>query len=229
MTKLELLPANEVYLKPLEQDEVIWGEDVSQSEQAIAKDQSKSYVAPKKVQRKGYQTITWDAEDVNEDSLLYSIYIRREDESKWRLIKQRWVEKVFSFDTVNFPDGVYYLKIEVSDSPSNPKGTDLRSEKISRKLVIDNSPPVFKNVQINKHGSSLAVTFSVEEAQSYIKEAKFLIRPDDWQAVFPEDGICDSKTELFRFSVSLTPDSDNLIVVKVKDSQDNIAVYRYSF
>ena len=95
--------------------------------------------------------------------------------------------------------------------------------------MIDNSPPVFKNVQINKQGSSLAVTFSVEEVQSYIKEAKFLIRPNDWQAVFPEDGMCDSKTELFSFSVSLTPDSDNLIVIRVKDSQDNVAVYRASF
>jgi hypothetical protein len=229
LTSIELLPANEVYLKPLEQDEVIWGEDISQSEQAIAKDQSKSYVAPKKVQRKGYQTMTWDAEDENKDSLLYTIYIRREEESKWRLIKQRWVEKVFSFDTLNFPDGIYFLKIEVSDSPSNPKGMDLRSEKISRKLVIDNSPPVFKDVQINKQGSSLDVTFSVEEVQSYIKEAKFLIRPNDWQAVFPEDGMCDSETELFSFSVSLPPDSDNLIVIRVKDSQDNVAVYRSSF
>jgi hypothetical protein len=229
LTKLELLPANEVYLKPLEQDEVIWGEDASQSEQAISKNQSKSYVAPKRVQRKGYQTMTWDAEDENKDSLLYSIFIRREEESKWRLIQQRWVEKVFSFDTLNFPDGIYYLKIEVSDSPSNPKGMDLKSEKISRKLIVDNSPPVFKNVQINKQGSSLTVSFSVEEMQSSIKEAKFLIRPNDWQVIFPEDGICDSKTELFRFSVSLPPDSDNLMVIRVKDSQDNVAVYRSSF
>jgi len=229
LTKLELLPANEVYLKPLEQDEVIWGEDISQSEQAIAKEKSKSFMAPKKVQRKGYQTVTWDAEDENKDSLLYSIYIRREDESKWRVFKQRWVEKIFSFDTLNFPDGIYYLKIEVSDSPSNPKGVDLRSEKVSRKLIIDNSLPVFKNVQVNKQGNSLTVTFSVEDVQSSIKEAKFLIRPNDWEAVFPEDGISDSKTELFRFNVSLTPDSDNLIVIKVTDNQDNVAVYRASF
>jgi hypothetical protein len=229
LSKLELLPANEVYLKPLEQDQVIWGEDISRSEQAIAKDKTQSFMAPKKVQRKGYQTVTWDAEDENNDSLLYSIYIRREDESKWRIFKQKWVEKIFSFDTLNFPDGIYYLKIEASDSPSNPKGADLRSEKISRKLIIDNSLPVFKNVQVNKQGSSLAVTFSVEDAQSYIKEAKFLIRPNDWEAVFPEDGMCDSKTELFRFSVSLTPDSDNLIVIKVTDSQDNVAVYRSTF
>ncbi len=230
LTKLDLLPANEVYLKPLEQDEVIWGADISQSEQAIAKDKSKqSFMAPKKVQRKGYQTVTWDAEDENKDSLLYSIYIRREDEPKWRIFKKEWVEKIFSFDTLNFPDGVYYLKIEASDSPSNPKGTELKSEKISRKLVIDNSLPDFRNVQVNKQGNNLAVAFSVEDAQSYIKEVKFQIRPDDWQIVFPEDGMCDSKTESFRFSVRLNPDSDNLIVIRVKDSQDNVAVYRSSF
>jgi hypothetical protein len=230
LTKLELFPANEVYLKPLEQDEIIWGENVSQNEKAMAKDKSKqSFMTPKKVQRKGYQTVIWDAEDENNDSLLYSIYIRREDESRWRIFEQSWVEKIFAFDTLNFPDGVYYLKIEASDSPSNPKELTLKSEKISRKLIIDNSLPVFKNVQIDKKGNSLDVVFSVEDTQSYIKDAKFLIRPNDWQDVFPEDGVCDSKTEMFRFSVSLTPDSDNLIVLKVKDSQDNVAVYRSSF
>jgi len=229
LTKLELLPSNEVYLKPPEQDEVIWGEDVSLSEQAVAKDETKSFIAPKKVQRKGYQTVTWDAADENEDSLLYSIYIRREDESRWRVFKQRWMDKIFAFDTLNFPDGTYYVKIEVSDSPSNPEGRDLKSEKISRPLVIDNSSPVIKNFQVNKQRGNLSVTFSAEDALSYIKEAKFLIRPSDWQTVFPQDGICDSKSENFRFSVSLTPDSDNLLVIKVKDSQDNISVHRTTF
>lgn len=179
LTKLELLPSNEVYLKPPEQDEVIWGEDVSLSEQAVAKDETKSFIAPKKVQRKGYQTVTWDAADENEDSLLYSIYIRREDESRWRVFKQRWMDKIFAFDTLNFPDGTYSIKIEVSDSPSNPEGMDLKSEKISRPLVIDNSFPVIKDFQMNKQGSSLSVTFSAEDVLSRIKEAKFLIRPND--------------------------------------------------
>lgn len=229
LTKLELLPSNEVYLKPPEQDEVIWGEDVSLSEQALAMDEAKSFMAPKKVQRKGYQTATWEAADDNEDSLLYSISIRREDESKWRTFKQRWMDKIFAFDTLNFPDGIYYLKIEVSDSPSNPKGMDLKSEKISRPLVIDNSFPVIKDFKVNKQGSSLSVTFSVEDALSHIKEVKFLIRPNDWETVFPQDGICDSRSESFNFSVSLTPDSDDLIVIKVKDSQDNIGVHRAIF
>lgn len=228
-TKLELLPANEVYLKPPEQDEEIWGADFSLSEQALLKNKEKSYVNPKKVVRKGFQTVVWEAADENDDSLIYSISIRKEDETGWRFLQQKWVEGVFAFETSSFPDGIYFLKIQASDSPSNPKGTELKAEKVSRALVIDNSLPVIRNFQVERQGNRLSVSFTVEDALTPIKEAKFLIRPDDWQVVFPEDGICDSKRETFSFSVPLTAESDNLIVVKVDDSYGNTGVYRATF
>jgi len=79
---------------------------------------------PKKIEKKGYRTITWDAADQNSDGLLYSIYIRRENETRWRVLEPEWAERIFAFDTSRFPDGIYFIKIEASDSPSNPQGTD---------------------------------------------------------------------------------------------------------
>jgi hypothetical protein len=227
--KIELLPPNEVYLKPPEQDEVIWGADVSLAKKAEDKEKAKGYVAPKKVQRKGYQTVTWEAEDPNRDSLFYALFIRREDESKWRVIKEKWVENIFAFDTSAYPDGVYYLKIQASDLPSNPSDIDRTAEKVSRPLIIDNSFPLIEGFQVTKQGNRLSVAFSAADALSYIKQAQFLVRPDDWQKIFPEDGICDSKRENFRFNVNVSSNSDNLIVVKVKDSQGNSSVHRATF
>jgi hypothetical protein len=229
ITKLELLPANEVYLKSPEQDEVIWGEDFSLSEEALSKNKEKGYVSPKKVERKGFQTVIWEAADENDDSLIYSISIRKEDETAWRFLKQKWVDGIIAFDTSSFPDGVYFLKIEASDLPSNPKGTELKAEKISRALVIDNSLPVIRNFQIERRNDRISVSFSAEDALTPIKEAKFLVRPGDWQTIFPEDGICDSRRESFSFSVPLTAESDNLIVVRVNDSYGNTGVYRATF
>ncbi len=229
MTKLNLLPPNEVYLKPPAQDDSIWGEDVSPTEQALAKNKSQNYIAPKKEEKKGYQTITWDALDENGDSLIYTISIRRDNKTIWRALKPIWAEKILAFDTSVFPDGIYFVKVEASDSPSNPKGTDLKAEKISRPLVIDNSIPVIRNFQAEKKGNRLSVSFWAEDASSYIKEVKFLIRPNEWQAIFPEDGICDSKGETFRFTTVLYPGMDNMIVVQVKDRHGNIGVYRSTF
>ena len=183
-------------------------------------------MATKKVQRKGFQTIVWDAEDNNGDSLLFSVFIRNEDDSKWRMLKEGCVEKIFAFDTLSFPDGNYFIKIEAEDSPSNPLGMELKSEKISRRLIIDNSLPVIKNLQVDRNRDSVTIRFLTEDASSFIKEVQFLIRPDEWRTIFPKDGICDSKIEEFEVTVPLPPNADNLITIKVKDSRDNVGVAR---
>ena len=223
---VELLPSNAVFLKPLSQDEIIWGQPISSSEKAKNSDKAKVYMAPKKVQRKGFQTVVWDAEDNNGDSLLFSIFIRNEENSKWRMLKENWAERVFAFDTLSFPDGNYFIKIEAGDSPSNPLGMDLKSEKISRQLTIDNSLPIIKNLQIDRNKDSVTIRFLTEDASSFIKDVQFLIRPDEWRTIFPKDGICDSKIEEFEVTVPLPSKADDLITIKVKDSRDNVAVAR---
>jgi hypothetical protein len=231
ITELKLLAANEVYLRPPEQEEVIWGLETDVGEQAKIKEKDKviTLAMAKKAQKKGFQTITWEAEDENGDNLLFSIQIRREDESQWRVLKEKWTDTVYTFDTISFPDGVYFLKIVASDSPSNPAGMDLKSEKVSQPLVIDNSLPVIKNLLAVKDKDKLVLTFQAEDSFSSIEEVKYLIRPDEWKSIFPEDGICDSKQESFKVTLSLLPGSENLITIKVKDSRANVGVYRQTF
>ena len=227
--ELELLAANEVFLKPLEQEEVIWGIERSVSEQEIKKEEAKTVAVAKKVERKGFQTVTWKADDENEDILSYTITLKKEGEKEWRVLEERWPDTLFAFDTVSFPDGIYFIKIVASDLPSNPQGSELRTEKTSQPLTIDNSAPLIKNFLAQRDKDKLDVTFQAEDSFSYIKEVKYLVRPDDWRVVFPEDGICDSKQESFKIRVSLSLKSDNLITLRVKDSHGNIGVYRQSF
>jgi hypothetical protein len=229
MTEIGLLAPNEVYLKPPEQQEVVWGADVGLTEAPKIRAKGSELALAKKIQRKGFQTVTWDADDENGDDLVFSISIRREDEKEWRPLKEKWTDIIYAFDTVSFPDGVYFLKIVASDAPSNPSGSELKSEKVSRPVVVDNSLPVIKNFQAVREKNALVVTFLAEDSMSYIAEVKYLIRPDDWKSVFPEDGICDSKQESFKIAIPLLPGSDNLITVSVKDSLGNICVYRQTF
>jgi hypothetical protein len=229
MTEIGLLAPNEVYLKPPEQQEVVWGADVGLTEAPKIRAKGSELALAKKIQRKGFQTVTWDADDENGDDLVFSISIRREDEKEWRPLKEKWTDIIYAFDTVSFPDGIYFLKIVATDAPSNPSGSELKSEKVSRPVVVDNSLPVIKNFQAVREKNALVVTFLAEDSMSYIAEVKYLLRPDDWQSVFPEDGICDSKQEGFKITIPLFPGSDNLITVSVKDSLGNVAVYRQTF
>ncbi len=229
ISEVDLLPPNEVFLKLPDQREQIQGaeEDITENAQDSAR--TMGYVVSKKAERKGYQTVVWDAVDENGDLLVYSIAIRNENESQWRNLKQDWEEKVFAFDTLSFPDGIYFIRIEASDKPSNPPEIELQTEKISRPLVIDNSLPVIRNFQVARERNTIKVSFSALDSFSYIKEAKFLVRPNQWRIVFPADGICDSKEESFNFSVTLPSDFDNMVTVKVEDAKGNIGVYRATF
>ncbi len=229
ITKLTLLPANVVYLKPPIQTEVIWGVDTHISEEDKDQVEAEAMIVSKKAEKKGFQTAVWEANDENGDDLIYSISIRKEDENKWRILKENWTEPIYAFDTLSLPDGVYLLKIEASDSPSNPSGMEFKAEKVARPLVIDNSTPIIKNFKVNREKNKLVITFTAEDLMSSIQEVKYLIRPNEWKSIFSEDGICDSKEESFRISITLPPQFDNLITVKVQDSHGNIGVHRQTF
>ena len=229
ITKLEFLPPNVVFLKPPEQKDVIQGAEEEIVDTDDNKERAMVYVAAKKTERKGYQTIVWDAVDENGDVLVYTISARRQNESQWRVLKKAWSEKIFAFDTVTVPDGVYFIKVEASDKPSNPENIELSSEKISRPLVIDNSLPTISNFQLSRDRNQLTLSFSAQDSFSHIKEVKFLVRPEGWQVAFPNDGICDSKREDFSITLTLPNDFDNMITVKAIDSMGNVGVHQANF
>ncbi len=226
--KLDILPPNQVYLKPLEQDEVILGLDQVSQEKNIQKEKD-IFISPKKSLKQGFRTFTWEASDSNGDQLSYNVYIRKENENSWRLLQDKINEKLLSFDTRNFSDGTYFIKLEATDLPSNPPGSEMKVEKISQPFVIDNSSPMVKNFQARRNGDSLEISFEAEDNYSYVEEVRFMIRPGDWRVVFPVDGICDSRTESFRFSIKLPSNSDNLILIRVRDSFGNLGTFQSQF
>jgi hypothetical protein len=173
--------------------------------------------------------MVWQATDPNFDKLIYSISIRSIRENQWRLLKKNWKENIFAFDTYGLPDGTYLLKVEASDRISNPPGGEEIAEKITRRLVIDNSLPEVRNLKASRSGSVLKISFSAADSMSAIREVKVLVRPDVWAVVFPEDGICDSPSESFEFSLPLPQGADNMVTVKVRDERGNIGVARTTF
>jgi len=226
--RVELLGPNEVLLKPPDIEEAILGLERRLSDPPAKKDEMR-FMAAKKVERKGFQTLQWEAEDENGDVLVYTIFLKSDAEKEWRVLDDRWPETTYAFNTVNFPDGIYALKVAASDGPSNPPGSEKAGEKSGGPLVIDNAAPALRNVQVVRKGEALAVSFEAEDTFSAIRDVKVLVRPGDWRIVFPEDGICDSRTERFSTTIPLPPKSDNLLTVSVRDAMGNVAVHRQVF
>ncbi|MEW5900024.1 MAG: WD40 repeat domain-containing protein [Acidobacteriota bacterium] len=227
--KLELLPPNEVYLKPPDQEEIIWGAEESAAVgEKRTKERGALFLA-KKAERKGYQTVLWESADENDDQLAFSISLKKDGEPAWRVVAEGWKDSLFVFDTLSFPDGTYLVKVEANDRSSNPPGAELKGEKVSPPLVIDNSLPIISGFSAVREGNGLNVAFQVEDSFSSIAEVAYLLRPGDWRVVFPTDGISDSKLETFKLRVPLPSGAENLISIRAVDRHRNVGVFRQVF
>jgi len=229
VTRFEFLRPNEIFLKLPVQEDVILGAERNLPYEPAKKDELRVNMPARKSERKGFQTVVWDAADENGDTLRYALAIRKDGESGWRVLEDGWTETIYAFDTLSFPDGTYFLKLTASDSPSNPLGLELKSEKSSPPLVIDNSLPAVKGFTAVRNGAMLDVGFQAEDAYSYIEEAKVLVRPGEWRVVFPVDGIADSRSETFKFSLKLPAGAENQVAVRVRDSYGNVGVFRQDY
>ncbi len=229
ISRLEFLPPNQVYLKLPEQEDVILGRERRVADPPERMDERGIGLMGRKSERKGFQTVVWEADDENGDALKYGLAVRKDGESAWRTLETDWAETIYAFDSQSLPDGTYLLRLTATDAPSNPPGLELRTEKTSPAFVVDNSLPVVREFTARRSGAVLEVVFRAEDAFSHIEEAKVLVRPGEWQVVFPVDGIADSRSESYKFSMRLPAGAENEVAVRVRDSFGNVGVFRQAF
>jgi sugar lactone lactonase YvrE len=179
-------------------------------------------------------TVRWAAHDDNGDDLIYSIFLRGDGESVWRLLKDKITEKAYSFDADLIPDGGYQVKVVASDSPSHTPGDALTGEKVSDRFVVDTTSPVVTlKAEMGAGGCEHApcpkwihVSFDAVDAASPIAHAEYSLDAGPWQFVAPVGVISDSKREKYDFSIDLegvgAKTAEHLITVRVYDRYDNV-------
>jgi hypothetical protein len=176
--------------------------------------------------RKGIQTVTWKANDPNDDELRFEVHYRGEGESLWKVLRQGLASPVIAWDTVAMPDGRYTLRIVASDAVSNPVPAARTGERISRSFEVDNTPPRFFNLRTQTAPNGHRVTFEGEDDTSPIQSIEYSVNSGKWNLVFPVDGIADSRRESFDFLVEGYRDGVYTLVVKVTDTLGNAATAR---
>lgn len=181
--------------------------------------------------------VRWTAHDDNGDNLMYSLYLRGDGETVWRLLKKDITDKAYSFDADQIPDGGYQVKVVASDAPSHAPGDALTGAKISTRFVVDTTPPVIHDLKaagaaVRCEASSCSVpftvTFSAEDATSPIAHAEYSLDAGPWQYIDPIGQLSDSRTEHYELHLSLDAPGgklgEHLITVRVYDRYDNAAV-----
>ena len=179
-------------------------------------------------------TVRWAAHDDDGDDLVYSLYLRGDGETVWRLLKDKIAEKAYSFDAMPIPDGGYRLKVVASDAPSHSPGDALTGEKISDRFTIDTTPPAITNLKaveqpVNCEASHcprpFLISFDAENAASPIAHAEYSLDAGPWQYIDPVGKLSDSRREHYEFRIFIDLQSgkiaEHLIGVRAYDRYDN--------
>ena len=180
---------------------------------------------------RGAVTVRWAAHDDDGDDLIYSLYLRGDGETVWRLLKDKIADKAYSFDAVLVPDGGYQIKVVASDAPSHTPGQALIGSKFSDRFVIDTTPPAITSLRATAEPASscqedrcpqpFSVTFEAEDATTPIAHAEYSLDAGPWQYIDPIGGLSDSKHERYEIHLSLDGQTEHLITVRAYDREDN--------
>jgi len=146
-------------------------------------------------------SVKWTAHDDNDDDLVFSVYYRGDNETRWLLLKDNINERYYSFDAGLLPDGGYTIKIVASDGLSHSPGDALTAERESSRFEVDTTPPSIQNLAATLNVGVIQVTFRSIDNFSPIKRAEYSLDAGDWQFVDPVDQISDSKTEEYNFKI----------------------------
>lgn len=168
----------------------------------------------KKYYRVGYQSVSWKAEDPNQEPLLFSLEIAGEGEARWLTVRENLAEAPIAFDTQALADGRYRLRLTATDEPANP-GDASTATRLSSWFTVDNTPP---RIAFERDGAHWLVT--VEDALSPLASVEWNRDADSWHAVEPIDGLLDSRRERFRIPAAT---GHHLLSVRVIDDHHNRA------
>lgn len=165
----------------------------------------------KKYYRVGFRTVSWNAEDVNQDPLRFELEVERDDGFRLPVRKELKGEQI-AIDTTALPDGQYRFRVVASDELQNP-GDALTGEGVSRWFTVDNTPP---KISLSRQGETWYVT--VEDRQSSVAQVEWSRDGERWDALAPADGVMDGKTEQFSFAAV---GGRHVVVVRAIDLHHN--------
>jgi hypothetical protein len=164
---------------------------------------------------KGFLTARWNAVDSNGDLLTFKVELRQKNETVWRVLKDKLLDRYYAFDTSSFPDGNYVLRITASDAPANTPADALTGSLESDSFIIDNTPPVITVNSLTKR----EVKFTAKDALSWIDKAEYSLDGGDWIALLPENLVTDSQS----LNYMIQPQEGQLVSIRVYDENDNVA------
>jgi sugar lactone lactonase YvrE len=168
--------------------------------------------------------LTWKASDPNGDILEYSLYLKSSDETTWHLLKDKIKSTSYTLDHSTLADGQYVAMLVASDALSNPPGMARKDRMLSTPFWIDNTPPTVSLEHAEVKGDQAVVQFSVEDTTSPLHNAQSSVGDDHWQEINSDDGIIDSRSEVFTVKTGDLAPGEHVITLRAFDTAGNVGI-----
>jgi len=181
-------------------------------------------VPPRRSLQKGSQSFQWVAIDKNEDALQYDLYYRAEGATNWVPLKKNVEDNFYTINSDTLPDGNYVVRLVASDGLSNTSETALAGERESRLFLVDNTPPEVTTKQDGLSGGRVRIAIEAADLTSTLTQAEISVDAGEFRAIFPRDGITDSKRESFLWQSDILTPGEHVITCRVYDQNDNVGL-----
>ncbi len=187
-------------------------------------------LAQKKIYVRGMRSAEWEAEDPNRDVLAYDLFFRGDEETAWKPLARGLRKRYFAFDSMQLPDGLYRLRLVASDRPSNPGEGAASVALESVAFLVDNTPPSVRvAVGQASRGSTIVLEASASDTVGPIARAEYSLDATGWVPVQPADGVSDSGSESYTFTVRPSRPGEHTVILKVIDLLGNTGAGKATF
>ena len=185
--------------------------------------------APHGVAQTGARSVIWSTEDPNQDELIFSVYYRGEEETRWKLMKDNLSSSFHSWDAATLPDGAYHIKVVASDAPSNPPDLSLSGENLSDRFEVDNTPPRIDNLTAAPRSRTVEVRFRAQDSYSPLQKAEYSLDAGEWKSIFPASRTTDARQHSYTVHLKDLEPGEHTVVVRVYDQFDNPVLAKTTF
>jgi len=164
----------------------------------------------------------WKAEDPDSDMLRAMLEFRKIGASAWVKLEEKIYSAEYHWQTDPLSDGIYEVRLTVSDEDSNPDDRALSHDMISEPFIIDHTRPEISIESIRPLASGgYEVKASITDPTSIISSFEYSLNDLEWRPVFPVDRIFDSKSEMVDFRVEDKESEDGTILLRATDFVGN--------
>jgi hypothetical protein len=158
-------------------------------------------VPPRRAYETGARSFVWEAQDPDDDALVFALEIRRHGQDAWIPFASDVEASFYSWDSRSLPDGLYEVRVTADDRRDNAAGRNLVSRQTSDPFRVDHTPPRVEALGLEGRGSSRRARFRAVDPGGRVAAVEFAVDALAWTRLDPEDGVADGSEESYVLPV----------------------------